>query len=476
MVSSMLHRPAALLGLTRTSGESAAQVRRFVVLCLWVSIVFLLGGTSRPETGSLVVLRPAAVLVLAYGLATITGAQLRHYRFPLGCALALVALHLFHLTPLPSELWSSLPGRALIGEIDQQAGLGKLWRPLSVAPDWTWNSLWATMVPISVLVVGLQLDQRRRRGLVGLLLVLGAASALLALLQILGGSESGLYLYGPGNGSADGLFANRNHQAVFLATIIPSLFVWAALPGERQGGSGRTQARRRLLMAVIAAAFLVPLVLVTGSRAGLLICIVAAAATPFLRRPDALHAKAGAKAKWPYWGIVAGLGALVLITIALGRGLAVDRLLGTEEATEGRVLMLPTVLETIKIYAPWGSGLGSFETVFQVHEPDRLLQPGLANRAHNDWLELAVTGGLPVLALLASGILAWLWKAWEVARPGASVDQDVALARLGLLILLLFALASLTDYPVRMPSLSCLAAIAILWTVPERRVRSGNQD
>jgi hypothetical protein len=37
------------------------------------------------------------------------------------------------------------------------------------------------------------------------------------------------------------------------------------------------------------------------------------------------------------------------------------------------------------------------------------------------------------------------------------------LQRLGLVIILLFGTASLSDYPLRVPSLACLFALAVLW-------------
>ena len=38
---------------------------------------------------------------------------------------------------------------------------------------------------------------------------------------------------------------------------------------------------------------------------------------------------------------------------------------------------------------PTGSGLGTFERVYQLHEPAQVMMWELINHAHNDWLELS---------------------------------------------------------------------------------------
>lgn len=49
------------------------------------------------------------------------------------------------------------------------------------------------------------------------------------------------------------------------------------------------------------------------------------------------------------------------------------------------------------------------------------------------------------------------------APPGQAFTAQTGFARLGLVIVLLSAVASLTDYPLRTPALACLFALAVLW-------------
>mgnify|MGYP007125385276 CR=1 FL=1 len=76
-----------------------------------------------------------------------------------GLAVAALALTIAHLVPLPPAIWSQLPGRELVSEIDRAAGLGDVWRPLSLTPGATWNALHAQLVPLAALVLGAQLGR-----------------------------------------------------------------------------------------------------------------------------------------------------------------------------------------------------------------------------------------------------------------------------------------------------------------------------
>lgn len=124
---------------------------------------------------------------------------------------------------------------------------------------------------------------------------------------------------------------------------------------------------------------------------------------------------------------------------------------------------MPTVIEITQLYLPWGSGMGSFEQVFQVHEPDALLAPTYMNHAHNDWLELVQTGGLPAWVLLAAGMV-WtgslLWRfGWSSAVP----HDARRLGQVGASFLVLAGLGSIGDYPLRAPSLACFLVLAMIW-------------
>lgn len=445
-----------------------ASDRTFWVLAGWLTLVFLLGGGSRNDIQSLMILRPLSVLVLAYGLAGLSREQIAAHRFLLGLAATWLTLHLLQLVPLPPQLWQALPGRGIVTEIDRAAGLGAVWRPLSLAPHGTGNAAWALLAPLAVLVLGVRLSPADRARLLPLLIGIGVFSALLGGLQLLGDPEGGLYFYQITNrGSAVGLFANRNHQAIFLAALPPMLFAWAALRARESAASSRMWWGAAAALTV----FVIPLILVTGSRAGLLTSLLCLLAAPAVLAGGQAPGRGAGRTLLL---LVLAAAGLVLLTVMLGRGLAFERLLGSAESDDLRFRVLPTLLAMIRLYSPWGTGFGSFTEVYELHEPQALLAPVYLNHAHNDWLELVLTGGWPAVALALVAAAGCLIRLARLVRP-ADAQQDareLLLGRLGLLVLLMLALASLGDYPLRTPSLACLAAVVALWAAPARPPRN----
>ena len=437
------------------SDAALADRRNFRVLAIWLIFIFLLGGGTRGDIQSLVILRPAAAVMLAYALWIFPPERRHEHRVLLGLAAGLVGLHLLQLVPLPPAMWQALPDRALIAEIDRQAGLGAVWRPISMTPEATRNSLWALLVPGSVLVLVAGLSAAWRRALLPVLLGLGLVSLALALLQLGGDPHGMLFPYRITNdGMPVGLFANRNHHAVFLASLLPMLAMWTL-------GRGRCWALGGGVIGLVVCG----LILVAGSRTAMVIAVILQAVTALsLRRhlPSALLGRG-----LVVWGGAGGVVLLVLAPVLLrfGQAPAIQRMLETDASGEMRVLMFPVILEMERSHWLLGSGIGSFERLFQVHEPTALLRPFYANHAHNDWLEWLLTGGLPAALLLGAAAGLIVRGVLSILSAGRCdrAEAAEAYARLGLTVLLAFALASLTDYPLRVPSLSCLAIIALIW-------------
>jgi hypothetical protein len=344
------------VGLRQSSGA-------FRALCLLLLAAFLLGGGARGDLQSLMILRPLAAGFLFYGLAKLERHHWAANKPVLGLAFAIIALQVLHLVPLPPAMWSLLPGRDLIVGIDRAAGLGNVWRPLSLAPDATLNGLYASLIPCAALILGLQLAPHERRLLLWPVLLLGGLSALAAIVQLSGGPHGPLYFYRVTNpGAAVGLFANRNHQALLLACLLPALTVWVA--GERP--QGRTVqfelAGFRKFAAVLAAAAIILLVLVTGSRAGLVLACFAIVSLPVVW-PDAfgeMSRNANGKRRLGNKQLllaaiaVAFIAGMIAIALWRGKGLAVERLFGASPADDMRMLILPELTRLIQFYLPLG--------------------------------------------------------------------------------------------------------------------------
>jgi O-antigen ligase len=209
----------------------------------------------------------------------------------------------------------------------------------------------------------------------------------------------------------------------------------------------------------------------TGSRAGVVLAGLGLVSACWVyRSPVAKErsAERGAERRTRFIGI--GLISLLMVFagIVAARTPAVLRLLETDPAGELRVITLPIVTKAAGEFFPFGSGLGTFVETYQIFEPNRLVSGTYFNHAHNDFLELLLTAGLPGLALVVWALVLGLWSARsQLKLRGLAPDQpgfqSQVLGRAGLAILVMLALNSAADYPLRVPSLMLLAAVAAGW-------------
>lgn len=437
------------------------------MMCLMLTLAFFLGGGSRPDIQSLIILRPLAALILGYSFYNLTLKDLQTHPYLLSMALATAGLVALHLVPLPPTVWMQLPGRTLIAEIDAAAGLGAQWRPLSLVPSATWNSLFALIPPIASLLLIIQLNQRERRALLPAIVGLGIVSSLIGLTQVSGPKISSFYFYQFNSDGAAGLFANRNHHAAFLATLFPILAAYAS-----KTWISSIDVRLRGVISLAIGTFLVPLILVVGSRTGILLMLIGVFSTFFIYRVPSSSKIPRLLRPVAFWSIIIFIGATIAaITINVGRALALDRMMQNPIESEARFKAWHPILEMAGGYFPIGSGLGTFREVYRVYEPSSMLNIVSFGHAHNDPLELLVTGGLPALLLLGAAITAYSVAIirWWPRRKVANGELIGA----GLWGILILGTASLTDYPLRTPALACLLCVLVGWVATSNEKDSG---
>ena len=253
---------------------------QFWILAVFIGIVFLTGGASRIDEQPLLLLRPISVIVCAIALLTLKRQHLVGRKWLMIGFSSIALLCLLHLIPMPPALWHSLPGRGVLAEVDRLAKLGEIWRPLTITPMNGWHALASLFTPLAVLLLGMQLDRDNLYRLLPMLLAWGGLSGLLGMLQIMGDHQGPLYLYNTtNNGAAVGLFSNRNHAAVWLACLFPMLAAYASI------STGTVdQQRTRQFTALAAGIVLIPLILVTGSRSGMLLTLPTLVAAALLYR------------------------------------------------------------------------------------------------------------------------------------------------------------------------------------------------
>ncbi|VVS98474.1 conserved membrane hypothetical protein [Sphingomonas sp. EC-HK361] len=433
----------------------------FILLCAFAAVLWLAGGASRADAMGQVLVRTAAFAILV-ALALFGPRPAFASAKPVTWLLAsAILLAMLQLVPLPPALWQALPGRALFGQAAELTGQSQPWRPIAIVPGAAANAAASLVVPLVVLILWGCLREDERRRLPGLLLILVTASMALGLLQFTGSVFDNPLI----NDSIDqvsGTFANRNHFAAFLAIGCVVAPVWAFAEGRKPGWRAPT--------ALGIVALLVLALLLTGSRAGILLGVIGLGFGLLLAR-DGIRRTLR---HYPRWVFPALIGAIVLLVAGLAvasiladRAVSVHRVFENASVADRRENALPVVLAMVKAYFPFGAGFGGFDQIFRIHEPFDLLTYTYFNQAHDDLLAVVLDGGLAGAVILLAG-LGWAvlasMRAWRTgARTGARQT-----ARLGSVILLIVVLASAVDYPARTPMMMAVVMLAALWLADQR--------
>lgn len=436
-------------------------IQFWTLFCFLIALAFT-GGSSRSDVQSLAFLLPLSIIVCAIGLWTLELSHVKNNRYVLiSCALTFF-LVCVQLVPLPPEIWRWQSSMSNLLELAVGEGERELWRPLSVAPWEGWTSVSFLIPPLAVIFLAIQLKNSDLYRLIPLLVGLGALSSFLGLMQIVSGSEASFHLYSITNrDSAVGLFANRNHAALFLACLLPILAVFSA----QNIHGGRPQKNRSMIAAAIAIV-IVPLVLVTGSRSGFITALIGfiGAAAIYLSGVRILPGENDkAYKKLLPLAIVLITISLILITLAFSRAEAIDRLLFQDSVNDQRSQFWIASLQFLFAFGFWGAGAGSFASVYEFYEPITLLDSTYLNSAHNDYLEIAHNFGIAGVSCLAIGVIALIWRTFDLWFRQDGRRNSVMIARMGGYVIFMMAGASIVDYPLRTPLMISIFALMLLW-------------
>ncbi len=258
-------------------------------------------------------------------------------------------------------------------------------------------------------------------------------------------------------------FVNRNTAAVFfgVAALTWQLILFEKiarlLPAANESASDLWRqivfARPRGMM-IAAAMFILCLaaMLMTGSRAGVVISLAAMIAAPavFFRR-------GWFRRRGRVLVVAAGIGLALVLLETLGAGVSsrfdLDRL-----ADGGRLEAYRSTLRIIADY-PWlGTGLGTFPWVFPIYRSAAVSTGGCWDRAHSTPLELASEIGAPAALIVA---VAWIVVLAVLIRGIRNRRRDLVMPVAGCLVALVALLHSTIDFSLQTPGFSIVVAAVV---------------
>ncbi|MER8462634.1 O-antigen ligase family protein [Mesorhizobium sp. M1396] len=217
-----------------------------------------------------------------------------------------------------------------------------------------------------------------------------------------------------------GLFANQNHFSALLFVSIPFVVYYGLFRGHLLSGS----------LGLIS---LLLLLLAAGSRAGILIGLaITIISVVFL----------SARSRLGGYGVLAVFIGLSLYS--MGAWTKIDAEVVDPEF--GRAEFARTTIAGIEENWAIGVGFGSFQKVYQIYEKGEMIFKPYVNHAHNDYLELALEGGAPVVFLIAVYLILLFASALGVRR--------VPLQKAAFLSVSFLLVHSLVDYPLRTAALA----------------------
>ncbi|MBF7012803.1 O-antigen ligase family protein [Novosphingobium resinovorum] len=404
------------------------------------------GGGSAAGVANLVV-QLAALAVLAFH----RRALLEFFsQAPRAFAIVLVVtilLPLVQCIPLPPLVWQQLPGRNLAVQSLALVGHTNDWMPFSLNVRRTFIAFLSLMPPLAILILTWRANDSVFRTLLIVLVGSCIMEIILGTQQLAFGNRQ-FMLYAEAVGSQDlhGTFANRNTAGLFMNVALCAVIglLWRPLHNPLH------------LMIGVALGILFGLGLfLTQSRSSMTLVVVPAAML-FVYLWALRHALFAHRSR--VIALAAGLGLVTATTCLLADNVKIQRSLSRFDTMEdARPAIWQDTQLSIARFWPVGSGIGTFDEVFQLDESLENLSPGRAARAHNEYLEITLESGVMGPFLVGSWIIVMVIAAWRAVRKSTDRGPRVAASA----VFMLLAFQSILDYPLRSQTLLCVAGLML---------------
>ena len=430
------------------AGRRDERALLFATLIVLV-VALLLGGSAWPRhLGDLVVVVASLPLLVLMTGSSLPATGTRFERVFPSLVLLVVALQ---LVPMPPGMWSALPGRSTVEAVYRLFDRAPPWLPLSLTPSGTLATLLFAVPPILLFHAVRRLSREGRRRIVVVVIAAAVVDVSVSLAQSVFGPQSLWNLYGTATTSmSTGLFNSQNHYPAIVYMAIPFV-ASTALHLRRRTGIGLT-----VLLPATLVLFTVLLLgaLLSRSRAGMALTVVSLATTALVFGIGSLRGRS-------IRALVIGAAlACVPLLWAVDREFArIEARLDQNPIEDYRGTIFSTDLRAIGLHFPGGSGFGSFVDVYQTVEDPTKMISAFINFAHNEYLQIALEGGLPALVLSAMFFLWYGGRVVAITRSAAT-DPGVLEMRAAVTAITLVLLHSVVEYPLRTAALAAVFAVA----------------
>ncbi|MEO0452372.1 MAG: O-antigen ligase family protein, partial [Pseudomonadota bacterium] len=349
---------------------------RGYALPLFLFLAMAIGGATRSIPISIALLQVVSCGLLAWVIFDSSLNSLRPRAWAMVFIfVAFLGYAILQLIPLPSALWTQLPGRDEVANAFDLIGAAPRAMPISLTPQVSLAALLQLVPAVAVFLLAAKLRwSEMSRHVEWSIPLVACISVFVGLAQIQYPEVDALYVRNEVvRGQAMGLMQVVNHNATLMLISIPFL----ALAAKRLAirfAIGDPDHAASIFVALMFATITVGVV-ATGSVAGYLL----APPTMFLSLFVLQSQQSGMAFK------VLSLFAASLITIIVFLVVNNPNLSGIgvtdlSQSPLSRLSIYENTLEAIKDHLPWGTGIGSFGSIYPSYENlDEITQAFIAS-------------------------------------------------------------------------------------------------
>jgi O-antigen ligase len=445
----------------------------FALLVLFVVIVPIAYGDVLPGGTLLIEAFGFGMALLAFATRR-AGRRLGMAVLPLLAMLAIAALGIAQLLPLPIDTLRRIAPLSARVYVSTNGVLRRFNHPavparISVAPAETASTTLLTLAYAAIFAAASILSDTRRRRRI-LLAAVFATSSIHVFYAALAPPDA---REGEMVTRLHGAFVNPNHLAGYLEIGLACAFgmIWQEIQQSRRRAAGvrdkGDQFEKRIVpitLRILLWGLLAAGIALTRSRGGILAAAVTTLAlVTFVA--TATRAAESQRARFAASIAIAIVAGLAFVTITTGnapllRFMASDP---RDVRNDTRTLIWSASVNAWRTSPAFGDGLGAFRESFRRVQPANVA--GLVEQAHNDFLQMLVTGGVigALLVVVAQGsILVLLMRA--LMKQQHREERALALAGVGAILSL--TLHGVVEFNMSIPAIpaTLAAVLGAAWT------------